>query len=163
MKNIDVLTLPDPIFSLDETVVSFDVERVLFEKDFKLNSQARVAVRRAIDRGHKTVIWSTSHIAVEELRSYGEPFTEVDQTISGLHFSEKSGTAFKNLYLLQRDPTKIVGIEDSDIFFEPLNRVVKVDNSRDLLRAECEANQILAGNQGCTHCKYSSCRYGASK
>jgi hypothetical protein len=157
-----------PIFQPYESVIAFDIEDTLLQK--KINGGKRITWRpspqsyRAIDlardAGHRVAIWSHCQEAVELLQKFGRPFTEADQYIAGYNVDFESASFFKNLAILNT-LDKVVGIEDSDIFFEPPEQVIEIQDGNDLIRATIEADQILTNRKRCPDCiPLEKCQYG---
>lgn len=90
---------------------------------------------------HWKVLWSTHKEGLDLLSGF--PFDEVDYCIAG--GMVVNGNLIKDLTILTDDPSLryVVALEDEDIFFDPLRRVIPVARHDDLLKKYRDARALV--------------------
>ena len=152
-------TVAKPLFSATDRIIAFDAEGVLLlqkgvykhgvrdrrKDDYVLHAQAKSVVRQALEDFNKVVLWSTHCEPLQLLIEQGFPFTEVHRYIAGGRVINDN--LVKDLRILSPDIglKNVIAIEDDDIYFDPLNRVVPVSKHESLVEKYLEARRKVNG------------------
>ena len=143
-----------PLFPARERIVVFDVHNLLVNQRanyehgrrnggdiYVVHGQAKDVVLTAIKDFDRVVLWSSHQDHLDQLN--GTPFDEVSLCIAGGMVINDN--LIKDLRILSPDEQlrKVVALEDEDIYFEPLRRVIPVGRHDNLAEKYKEARALV--------------------
>jgi hypothetical protein len=148
-----------PLFSARERIIVFDVHNVLvlqkgaYENGrrtgpdiYVVHQQAEEVVSAAIRDFDRVVLWSSHREHLEQL--HGKPFDDVSLCIAG--GMVVNDNLIKDLRILSPDKQlrNVVALEDADVYFDPLGRVIPVERHGNLAENYTEARALVFRHDG---------------
>lgn len=148
---------PDkPLFPAGQPIIVFDVHKLLVNQKgnyehgkrngqdrYVVHAQAKEVVLTAMKDFDRVVLWSSHPAHLNQLD--GIPFDEADLCIAGGIVINNN--LVKDLRILTSDPSlrKVVALEDEDVYFDPLRRVIPVGRRDNLIERYKEARALVFG------------------